>query len=855
MSGGYSSPALGSLACGQAKRATIDEAEAARLVRQFPGRLTVELYLNGTAPKVALVDDKQQPILPEPTPAPVDVSALPDHGGPEPYYGRDAGRGSDLLAEALASEAELKARTDAEYADLAGRLKRPMRVLHLQHYFGLGGAEWGIYTIASATDPKVCEHTVGAAQPVCELPAWFSAHGLRVDSPPDQHVRRAWFNELAKQHDLVDYTLPNTWETYQVPDCPVVATKVNCRYMETPPHLRGRLPGVVIGLSPAAAFHVGDAYPGIPRVVIPYGVTCGRRGVSQSGPKVRRDLGIPDDATVAVWCGRMHPPEKNLSLLKQAIEATPGLHWLVIGYFHASARAEEAKWREFLADHERVRWVQDANPWDMRRLYAAADFGVSTSDFEGLGISTQDAMAIGLPVVATDSGGSRFTVVSGATGYLTPQCDPEGLVDGVQAMADLAPAERRQLGDAGMLLAAARFDPAEVARRRCLEYAQLLPDLVTPPKVRRGTKPKLPMPEPARFKAARPAKVCIISIQPTAGGLMWRAAVTAYGLRQAGHDVSLLYTTPAPQDSQLAPWLDASGIPWRLMAPKEDLASAIEAIGPEVVQTSWSPLLGVHEGPWSICGWIAGPSVLPFLKEHKAETGLVNRWVVVSKAMMPTLPPDLAAKATVIRNACPHVLTGTLPRHEARAKLGLDRHDFAIVYAGLRLSQDSKGSQIAEQAVARLGGRAVLLACGNTTCQATVDRLAAAPNVRHLTGLRPWEMRDVMAAGDAFLQTSFSEGLSQAALEAASAGLPMVLTATGGTQELAEATGAALVPPGSVAATAEALAELRDDPQRRLLLASRTRAGALRDFGWQSYLRAYSDLYSELAEEARRVHS
>jgi glycosyltransferase involved in cell wall biosynthesis len=63
----------------------------------------------------------------------------------------------------------------------------------------------------------------------------------------------------------------------------------------------------------------------------------------------------------------------------------------------------------------------DVRPDDLPDLYRGASVYVQASHEEGLGISVLEAMASGLPVVATATSGARETVVDGSTGWLVPQ--------------------------------------------------------------------------------------------------------------------------------------------------------------------------------------------------------------------------------------------------------------------------------------------------------------------------------------------------------------------------------------------------------------------------------------------------
>jgi glycosyltransferase involved in cell wall biosynthesis len=67
------------------------------------------------------------------------------------------------------------------------------------------------------------------------------------------------------------------------------------------------------------------------------------------------------------------------------------------------------------------------NPVELPSLYQGASVFLQTSYEEGLGIAVAEAMAAGLPVVATETAGSRETVAHGVTGWLVSQSPAERL--------------------------------------------------------------------------------------------------------------------------------------------------------------------------------------------------------------------------------------------------------------------------------------------------------------------------------------------------------------------------------------------------------------------------------------------
>jgi glycosyltransferase involved in cell wall biosynthesis len=80
----------------------------------------------------------------------------------------------------------------------------------------------------------------------------------------------------------------------------------------------------------------------------------------------------------------------------------------------------------------------------------------STGRAEGLGITTIEAMASGLPCVGSRIGGIAETIAEGETGFLVPPGDPDELSRAVGRLIDDQPL-RKQMGDAGREMARRRF--------------------------------------------------------------------------------------------------------------------------------------------------------------------------------------------------------------------------------------------------------------------------------------------------------------------------------------------------------------------------------------------------------------
>jgi len=84
-------------------------------------------------------------------------------------------------------------------------------------------------------------------------------------------------------------------------------------------------------------------------------------------------------------------------------------------------------------------------------------FAFSTTPSEGFGVALVEALAAGVPVVATDVGACREVLEGGRYGYLIPSSDPQALAEGILALLEDTQ-ERRRLSAQGYPYALQRFD-------------------------------------------------------------------------------------------------------------------------------------------------------------------------------------------------------------------------------------------------------------------------------------------------------------------------------------------------------------------------------------------------------------
>jgi glycosyltransferase involved in cell wall biosynthesis len=146
---------------------------------------------------------------------------------------------------------------------------------------------------------------------------------------------------------------------------------------------------------------------------------------------------------------------------------------LVGGEHHSGFRRELEEAIERFGLAERFRILEDCR--DMPTAYTLADVVVSASiDPEGFGRVIVEAQAMGRPVVATDHGGARETVVPGVTGWLVPPRDPAALAAGIEEALALDPDAQAAFGRQARAQVAAAYTREIMCARTIEVYEELL---------------------------------------------------------------------------------------------------------------------------------------------------------------------------------------------------------------------------------------------------------------------------------------------------------------------------------------------------------------------------------------------
>jgi glycosyltransferase involved in cell wall biosynthesis len=184
---------------------------------------------------------------------------------------------------------------------------------------------------------------------------------------------------------------------------------------------------------------------------------------------------VPDGFAVVMLPGRLTRWKGGLDLI-EAI-ARLGRHDVCCLLVGAEQRAGFRRELEgAIEKHDLIgqfRIVEDCR--DIAAAYALSDVVVSASiDPEGFGRTIVEAQAMGRPVIATDHGGARETVIPGSTGWLVPPGDTAALAAAIDHALRLEPEARNALARRARAHIANGFTREAMCARYIEVYEELL---------------------------------------------------------------------------------------------------------------------------------------------------------------------------------------------------------------------------------------------------------------------------------------------------------------------------------------------------------------------------------------------
>jgi len=369
-----------------------------------------------------------------------------------------------------------------------------IRIMHVVDGLGQGGMENGLENLIERLDPKRFEHVVYAVRQL----------GPTVDRIPKERVRVMYLGK--KDTDLLqvgalvrgirevspDIVHSRNWGAVEAVvagkwtrSCAVVHSEHG---IESDPNAKEpwrrrcfrRLAFQLADQVVSVSYQLRDLHArrtgfAAHRITVIHNGVDNRRFYpdSEARARVRQELGIASDGFCIGSVGNLFPVKDQMTLL-QAIQKVAGAltNWrlLVIGDGPELPKLDSftnahLEWRgrvSFLGASSRV-----------LEMLNAMDLYVLPSISEGISNSLLEAMAIGLPVVATATGGNPEVVLDGESGMLFPVGSSERLAEillKLQAGKDL----RAQLGQRALRRVTENFSIDSMVRNYARMYESLM---------------------------------------------------------------------------------------------------------------------------------------------------------------------------------------------------------------------------------------------------------------------------------------------------------------------------------------------------------------------------------------------
>lgn len=186
----------------------------------------------------------------------------------------------------------------------------------------------------------------------------------------------------------------------------------------------------------------------------------------------RQQLGIPKNSFVAVSVGRLHK-QKGFSILIKAIhevsKTIPNIYQLIVG--GGIIKAELMMEVQKLGLSKQV--ILTGERLDISEILGVCDIYLSASLWEGLPNTILEAMAMQLPIVATNVGGTPEVIVDNQTGLLIPPANPHAISETIQYLFH-RPYTRKIMGQSGRNRVFQHFTTSRMVQETKKLYYQLL---------------------------------------------------------------------------------------------------------------------------------------------------------------------------------------------------------------------------------------------------------------------------------------------------------------------------------------------------------------------------------------------
>ena len=374
-------------------------------------------------------------------------------------------------------------------------MSEPIKVLLVIGQLEVGGTERQLLNILPEIEAPPLAITVYALRGGGRLEPAFKAAGIRTISPA--HHSRRWLGLIrttfhllmtmrAERPQLVHFYLPEAYlvgglSSLLAPRCIRLMSRRSLNNYQTRwPMIRllerflHRRMDAVLANSKAVLAELREEGVPFDRCGIIYnGVGDPAMEDLATADTLRAELGLTPTDIVFIMVANLIPYKGHTDLIAALEIARTRLphRWAVL------LIGADSGLKVTLQEQARVARVEQHLRWldrqdDPQQFLALADIALSTSREEGFSNAILEAMAIGLPLVATAVGGNAEAVVDGQTGLVVPARNATSLADALVRLATDA-SLRKKMGAAGRQRVADHFTISRCANAYRRTYLEL----------------------------------------------------------------------------------------------------------------------------------------------------------------------------------------------------------------------------------------------------------------------------------------------------------------------------------------------------------------------------------------------
>jgi glycosyltransferase involved in cell wall biosynthesis len=234
------------------------------------------------------------------------------------------------------------------------------------------------------------------------------------------------------------------------------------------------IPDVILSCSEAAVrAHRAQGYAADRFVVVPNGVDTERFVPSvEARAAIRAEFGFSDERCLIGLVARIDPQKNHRGFFEAArvfFERGGDADFLLVGRDVTPDHWQLPGWRDQTGHPERI--VLAGRRTDVPRVMAALDVATSSSLGEAFPMVLIEAMACGVPLVATDVGDSALIIAG--TGIVVPPDDAAALAEAWSRLLTMPSADRAQLGKRARQRVLENYDIRTISGRVWALYREL----------------------------------------------------------------------------------------------------------------------------------------------------------------------------------------------------------------------------------------------------------------------------------------------------------------------------------------------------------------------------------------------